>query len=117
MNGALSSASRKLRTISAWLSFSCSGKSGDVDGLETRQRLTSMFEIVGNRFVRKIAQPIVVAIVPNLGGKFRLGAQRVLPLIGEQTIEFGSPGIECLLGSPGEEWDGQSCGERQVHKQ
>ena len=50
------------------------GESGDVDGLEARQRVASVFEILGNRLVRKIAQPIVVAIVANLGGKLRAGA-------------------------------------------
>jgi len=85
-------------------------KSGDVNGLEARQRLASVFEIAGNRLVGKIAQSIVVAIVANLGGEFRLGAQRVLPLIGEQTIEFGSPHFERLPGSLGKEKerDGES---------
>jgi hypothetical protein len=75
-----------------------------------------VYEIVGNRLVGKIAQPIVVAIVANLGGKFRLGAQRVLPLIGEQTIEFGSPSFERLLGSLGEKRDDESYDERDNHK-
>ena len=88
-------------------------ESGDVDGLETRQRLASVFEIVGNRLVGKIAQPVVVAIVANLGGEFRLSAQRVLPLIGEQTIEFGSPRFERLLSSLGKERDDESQGERR----
>jgi len=83
------------------------GKSGDIyiDGLEPCYRLTGVFEIVGNRLVRKIAELIVVAIVPNLGGKLRLGTQRVLPLIGEQTTEFGAAGFECLLSCLGKEWE------------
>src|SRR6266404_2559709 len=87
-------------------------KSNDINGLKARQCLTSVFEVVGNCLVRKIAQAIVVAIVSNLGGKFRLGAQRVLPLIGEQAIEFVSSGFEWLLGGLCEEWDDESCGER-----
>ena len=67
--------------------------------------------------IGKIAEPIVVAIVPNLGGEFRLGAQRVLPLIGEQTIEFGAASLQGFPRSLGEERDGQTCGEKQVHKQ
>ena len=81
-------ASRKLRSISARLSFSCSGN--PVTSMASKRasawRACSM--IVGNRLVGKIAQPVVVAVVSNLGGKLRLGAQRVLPLLGEQTIEF-----------------------------
>jgi hypothetical protein len=91
-------------------------KSGDVDGFKTRQRLTGVFEIVGNRLVRKIAEPIVVAIVSNLGGKLRLRAQRVLPLIGEQTIEFGSAGFERLPGGVVEELNEQTYGERDNHE-
>ncbi len=108
----LAQASQHQRVVEPFLL----GKSGDIDGLEASQRLTSVFEIVGNRLVRKIAQPIVVAIVSNLGGELGLGAQRVLPLIGEQTIEFGSPGIECLLGGLSEERDEESCGERNNHE-
>src|SRR6266403_3106432 len=87
-------------------------KAGDDDRFEAHQRLTRMFEIVGNCLIGKIAQAIVVAIVSNLGGKFRLGAQRVFPLIGEQAIEFVSSGFEWLLGGLGEERDDESCGER-----
>ena len=43
-------------------------KSGDIDGLEARQRLTSVLEIVGDCLIGEIAQPVVVAIVSNLGG-------------------------------------------------
>ena len=43
-------------------------KSGDVDGFEARQCLAGVFEVVGNRLVREIAQPVVVAIVSDLGG-------------------------------------------------
>src|SRR5713226_5758446 len=75
-----------------------------------------MFEIVGNCLVGEIAQAIVVAIVSDLSGKFRLGAQRVLPLIGEQTIEFGPSRFECWLGGLGKEWDDESCGERNNHE-
>ena len=75
-----------------------------------------MFEIVGDRLVGKIAQPIVVTIVANLGGKFGLRAQRVLPLIGQQAIEFGSSGFECWLGGLGEERDDESRGERNNHE-
>src|ERR1700674_3442099 len=78
--------------------------------------MTSMFEIVGNCLVGEIAQAVVVAIVANLGGKFGLGAQRVLPLIGEQTIEFVSSGFECWLGGLGKERDDESCGERNNHE-
>ena len=104
LNCARSSASRKLRTMSLWLSCSCR-ESGDIDGLKARHRLPSVFEIVGNRPIGKIAEPIVVAIVPNLGGEFRLGAQRVLPLIGEQTIEFGAASLQGFprsRGGPGD---------------
>src|SRR4029077_2059265 len=75
-----------------------------------------MFEIVGNCLVGKIAQAVVVAIVADLGGKFRLGAQRVLPFVGEQAIEFGSSGFECLLGCLGEERDDESRGDRNNHE-
>ena len=81
------------------------GKSGDVDGLKARQRLTRVFEIVGNGLVGKIAQPIVVTVVSDLSGEFGLRAQRVLPLLGQQAIEFGAAGFEGLFGSVGEEWD------------
>src|SRR5208282_2763911 len=92
------------------------GESGRVDGLEARQRLTCVFEIVGNCLIREIAQPIVVAIVTNLSGKFRLRTQRVLPLIGEQTIEFCSPRFERLLGSVDEERDDETQGKIKNHE-
>jgi hypothetical protein len=55
-----------------------------------------MFEIVGNGLVRKIAQAIVVTIVANLGGQLGLGAQGVLPFLGEQAIQFGAARFEGL---------------------
>ena len=91
-------------------------KSSDVDGLEARQRLPSVFEIVGNRLIREIAEPIVVTIVANLRGKFRLGAQRVLLLLGEQASEFGAAGFEGLPSGVGEEWDSQSHSKRENHE-
>jgi len=90
------------------IEFFLLGESGDIDSLKTRQRLTRVFEIVGDGLVRKIAQPIVVAIVSYLSGKFRLRAQRVLPLNGEQAIEFGASRVECLLGCLGKERDDKS---------
>ena len=61
-------------------------KSGDIDGFEPRQRLTRMFKIVRNRFVRIIAHPVVVTVVADLRREFWLRSQRVLPFVGEQTI-------------------------------
>src|ERR1017187_1359052 len=81
------------------------GKSSDIDGLETGQELTRVFEILGDGLVGKIAQPAVVAVVSNLGGKFGLSPERVLPLVGEQAIEFGAPGLECRIGNLGKKRD------------
>ena len=75
------------------------GKSGGVDGFEAAQRLARVLEIVGDRLVGKIAEPIVVAVVADLGGEFGLSAQRVFPLVGEQAIEFGATRLQTLFGA------------------
>jgi len=72
-------------------------KSRDVDCLKTRERLASVFDIVSNCLVRKIAQPVVITIVANLRGQFRRSSQCVFPLVGEQTSEFGASRFERLL--------------------
>ena len=45
-----------------------------------------MFKIVANGLVRKVAQAVVVTIIAHLGGQLGLGAEGVLPFLGEQAI-------------------------------
>ena len=73
-------------------------KPSDIDGFEALERLTGVLEVLGDRLVRKIAQPIVISIIPYLGGKFRLRAERVFPLLGEQMIQFRAPAFQALPG-------------------
>src|SRR5580700_532128 len=82
-------------------------ETGDVDGLEACERDTRVFEIVGEGLIGEIAKAIVVAIVSYLRGELGLSAQRVLPLLGKQAIEFGAAGIESLFGGVGE-WSDES---------
>ena len=91
-------------------------KACDIDRFEARERLASVFEIRGNRLAGEIAQPVVVPVVPNVGGQFRLSAQRVFPLIVQQTIQFRPPVFQGLPASLGEERDELSHGETDNHK-
>src|ERR1700688_3432340 len=91
-------------------------KSGNVDRFEARQRLARVFEVVGNRLVRIIADLIVVAVVAHLSGKFRLRAKRVFPLVGEQAIERGSPCFERLFSSRGEKRNEQGEDGKNNHE-
>ncbi len=55
------------------------GKSRSVDRLEYLELLFGVLVLLRDRRGRVIAQAVVVAVVADVGGEFRIGAELVLP--------------------------------------
>jgi len=92
------------------------GKTRDIDRIKARNRLARMFKIIGNRLVRKIAEPVVIAIISDLRGQFGLRAQCVLSLLGKQPVEFRAPRIQCRSSGLCKQRDNESHDKRNNHE-
>src|SRR5579864_9535442 len=89
------------------------GKAGRVDGLEAGHELARLGELAVDLRLREIAQLIVVALVPDVGGEFRTDLQVILPLLVEQRSQGSPPRLEAGGRSRGLGAGGRVAGEKQ----
>lgn len=56
-----------------------------------------MLKIVGDCLVGKIGQTIVVPVVPNACRQLEISPQRIFPLLADETVALGAPGLKAAL--------------------